>query len=71
MRQMLLDGPLRSRVTGRAQIVRRLRLLLVAVHRFGRGRARTRADQRWAALVIDGLTALLQEGTSDATNKPQ
>lgn len=66
MRQPLLDGPLRSRLTGQAALIRRVRLLLIAVHRFGRGRVRTRAERQWAAKMIDGLTALLQEGAPDA-----
>lgn len=45
-----------SRVTGRAALTRRLRGLLLAVHRFGRCRATTEADRRWAARVIDELT---------------
>ena len=71
MRQPLLDGALHSRIKGRAQLVRRMRGLLVAVHRFGRGRACTPADLRWAAMVIDGLTALLHQGDSDATHEPR
>ena len=42
-----------SRVRGRAALVRRLRALLVAVHRFGRARARTRAKVAWAARMIE------------------
>lgn len=71
MRQMLLDGPLRSRVTGRAQLVRRIRLLLVAVNRFGRGRARSRADLHWAAVAIDRLTELLEEGARPDVQDPR
>ena len=55
-----------SRVKGRPALVRRIRSLLIAVHRYARGRHCTRADQRWAARVIDGLTVLLQEGSADA-----
>lgn len=70
--QPLLDGPpLPSRIKGRPALIRRIRSLLVAVHRFGRGRARTRADQQWAAQVIDGLTTLLQEGAPDVRNDPR
>jgi hypothetical protein len=53
----LLGVHLPSRVRGRAALLRRLRALLVAVHRFGGHRASTHDDQRWAALVIDALTA--------------
>lgn len=64
--QPLLDGPpLPSRIKGRPALIRSIRSLLVRVARFGRGRAQTRADQLWAARVIDGLTALLQEGAGD------
>lgn len=61
-----LDRSMPSRIKGQAQLIRRIRLLLVAVHRFGRHRARTRAERLWAANVIDRLTALLQEGAPDA-----
>jgi hypothetical protein len=70
MRSEFFDRTLPSRVQGRAALVRRLRGLLVATHRYGRGRARTRADIVWAARMIDGLTVLLeQEGKADAPNK--
>lgn len=53
-----LDGRhLRSRVTGRAAIERSLRSLLIRAHRFGRHRATSPADCRWAAQMIDALTA--------------
>lgn len=45
-----------SRVKGRASLVRRLRDLLIAAHRFDRGRARTAEDRAFAARLIDGLT---------------
>ena len=55
-----LDGPrLHTRIKGRAAIERSPRLLLIRVHRFGRGRARDRADVAWCARTIDALTALL------------
>jgi len=56
-----------SRVKGKAQLVRRLRGLLIAVARFAHGRATTREDCLWAARTIDGLTVLLEEkGPTDA-----
>jgi hypothetical protein len=60
-----------SRISGQAVLIRRLRALLIAVHRFGRGRARTRQELRWAAHTIDALTALLQEGGPDAPQDPR
>lgn len=49
------------RVKGRAALLRRLRGLLIAVHRYGRARATTLDDQRWCARMIDQLTAALDE----------
>ena len=55
-----LDGRgMVTRVKGRPVLVRRLRGLLVAVHRFGRCRASTDADVRWTARTLDALTAAL------------
>lgn len=48
-----------SRIKGRPALVRRLRGLLIAVHRFGRGRARSREDVAWTAVVLDGLVDVL------------
>lgn len=48
-----------SRVRGRPALVRRLRGLLLAVHRYGRHRATTPAECLWAARLIDSLTAAL------------
>jgi hypothetical protein len=48
-----------SRIKGRASLVRRLRALLVASHRFGRHRAVTRDEVQFAAQLVDGLTATL------------
>jgi hypothetical protein len=50
---------LNSRIKGRPVLERRIRALLVAVHRFVRGRAATAADQQWAAGTMDRLTAAL------------
>lgn len=47
------------RVKGRAALTRRLRALLVAVHRFGRARATTPDDLQWTAHLLDTLTAAL------------
>ena len=46
-------------VRGRPALEKRLRAVLVAVHRFGRCRAATDADRRWTARTLDGLTAVL------------
>ena len=48
-----------SRVKGRPALVRRLRGLLVAVHRFAKHRATSRADLWWSARTVDALTAAL------------
>ncbi|MCC7034017.1 MAG: hypothetical protein IT179_14435 [Acidobacteria bacterium] len=47
------------RIKGRPALVRRLRGLLLAVHRYGRHRASTDRDRQWAAHLIDHLTATL------------
>ncbi len=47
------------RVKGPAAIVRSLRGLHLRVHRFGRCRARTPDDRRWAALLLDQLQIAL------------
>jgi hypothetical protein len=46
-------------VKGRPAIVKSLRALLIRTHRFGRHRARTADDIRWAARLIDALTTAL------------
>lgn len=67
-----LDGRrLHSRVTGRAALVRSLRGLLIRGHRFGESRARTRDDLRWAARLVDGLTATLDTVTRDSHDTPR
>ena len=58
----------RARVPGRQVLIRSLRLLLIRVHRYGRGRATTHADQVWAAAVIDGLFAAL--AVADPATRP-
>jgi hypothetical protein len=50
-------GP--SRVKGRQSLLRRLRALVVASHRFGTHRACTHEDRQFAALLFDGLKATL------------
>jgi hypothetical protein len=54
-----LDTRIPRRITGRPALERRCRALLLAIHRFGRGRATTRPDVLWAARAIDSLTVLL------------
>jgi hypothetical protein len=44
-----------SRIKGKPAIVRSLRGLLLRVHRYGRGRARTPQDVTWAAHTLDAL----------------
>jgi hypothetical protein len=61
MRQLLEKEPFHTRVKGRPALMKRLRALLVAVHRFARARARTPDDVQWAARTIAALSALLQE----------
>ena len=48
-----------SRIKGRPALVKRLRALLLAVHRFGRGRVHTPEDLCWTATLIDRLYAAL------------
>jgi hypothetical protein len=59
----------RSRVTGRPALTRRLRALLLAVHRFGQHRARSRDDVVWAGRLIDALFAALT--TADPRRDPE
>lgn len=47
------------RTAGRPAIERSTRALLLRVHRFGRHRATSPANIRWAARWIDGLGELL------------
>jgi hypothetical protein len=55
-----LDGRrLPRRITGRRALEQRLQRLILAVHRFGRVRARSQADVIWAARTIDTLATLL------------
>ena len=55
----LVGSRMSSRVKGRPAILKSLMRLLLRVHRFGRLRASSDDDQRWAARVSDGLHALL------------
>jgi len=50
---------IKHRVADRGPLIRRLGGLVIAVHRFGRCRARTEDERRWAARVIDALQAAL------------
>ena len=60
MRDSTIDSRrLVSRVKGRPALERRLRALVIAVHRFGRQRARTVEDLQWTARVLDALSAAL------------
>lgn len=52
-----LDARPVHRVKGRPALLRRLRGLLVAAHRFGRHRATSPGERLWAARLVDGLTA--------------
>ena len=56
------------RVKGRPALVRRLRGLLLAVHRYGRARALTADDRHWCACVLDALTAAVE--TADQRPRP-
>lgn len=48
-----------SRIKGRYSLENRVRRLLIAAIRYDRGRARTPDDRRFAAALIDGLSATL------------
>lgn len=52
-----------SRIKGRPALVRRLRGLLLAVHRYSRHRASSHGDQWWSARTIDALTVALSVAT--------
>lgn len=58
-----LDARPVHRVKGRPALLRRLRGLLVAAHRFGRHRATSPAERLWAAHLVDCLTVTV--ATSD------
>ncbi len=61
-----VDGlRLPRRTTGRQNLERRMRSLLVAVGRFGKHRAYSAKDRLWAAAVIDTLSALIKTGGQD------
>jgi len=53
----------RHRVKGRQALEKRIRSVLLAVHRFGRCRAVTDEERRWARFVIDELTQILAKQT--------
>lgn len=53
MRQERVE--VRHRIKGKPALIRSARGLLLRVHRYGRGRAATSADLRWAARAIDAL----------------
>ena len=57
-----LDGSrMRTRVKGRDVLLKRLRALLIAGHRFGRLRAATADEQRFAGVLVAGLEMVLRE----------
>jgi hypothetical protein len=58
-----------TRVKGRPALTRRLRGLILAVHRYGRHRARTPGERIWTARLLDRLQAAL--GDADASDEVQ
>jgi hypothetical protein len=60
--------PVASRIKGKAALMKRARGLLLAVHRYGRGRARDVEDIRWAAVFLDGLTSTLSAAERDVSS---
>lgn len=52
---------IKNRVADRGPLIRRLGGLVIAVHRFGRCRARSDSERAWTARVIDRLQAALDE----------
>jgi hypothetical protein len=55
--------PIASRVKGKAALVKRLRGLLLATHRYSKARARA-SDYRWTGCFLDALNVALQIGES-------
>jgi hypothetical protein len=51
---------IRHRVKGRPALIRATRGLLLRVHRYGRGRARTPDEIRWTARALDALDVVLR-----------
>lgn len=70
---MLTERPrgLASRIRGKDSICRRLRALLIAIHRYGRVRARTRDDLEWAGHVIARLEAVLETAEGHGNDATQ
>jgi cephalosporin-C deacetylase-like acetyl esterase len=66
----LNPGHLHSRIRGRAALERRARALLIAIHRYGRGRQLAAGDLDWAARAIDQLTMVLQHDQK-TTGRPE
>jgi hypothetical protein len=64
-----INATVQTRIKGRPAIVRRLRGLLIAVHRYGRHRARTPGERIWTARLLDRLQAAL--GDADASDEAQ
>ena len=57
---LLRNAEVLHRIRGRRALEKRIRSLLVSVHRFVRCRACSHADQAWCARTIDALTAVLE-----------
>jgi hypothetical protein len=55
-------GP--SRIKGQQVLLRRLRTLVVASHRYGAHRAATREEQQFAGLLFEGLRHTLDRLTT-------
>jgi hypothetical protein len=66
-----LNVQLIHRVKGRPALVRSLRALLLRVHRYGRHRARTADERRWAAVVLDHLTTTVQVADPGTLTDPR
>lgn len=54
-----------SRIKGRASLLRRLRALLIAAHRYGQHRAASRDDVAFAGALVEGLAATLAGAAPD------
>ena len=63
-----IGAAVQHRIKGRPALVRSLRSLLIRVHRFGKGRARTHEDVLWTARTVDVLSAALR--TADPGSLP-
>jgi hypothetical protein len=59
------------RIKGKSTLIRSVRGLLLRVHRYGRGRARTPGDVRWAARALDALDRALSVMDESDASAPQ